>query len=162
MPAEQRPIAEQVLLGGIPAVRGAIDKQNEELKAAGKPAVKADSLLKVAEDLRPGALAAVWRDRAEAAVALVDELDLRDLRSVVNAAGDAGRDEEARALAAQLREALTNRVEKEHAAWLADLTETVAAGRVVRALRLSSRPPRPAPRSPATWRRSWPRPRPRR
>ena len=58
VPAEQRPIAEQVLLGGIPAVRAAIDKQNDELKAAGKPAVKADSLLKVAEDLRPGACAA--------------------------------------------------------------------------------------------------------
>ena len=142
VPAEQRPIAEQLVLGGIPAVRQAIDKQNEELKAAGKPLVKADSLLKVAEDLRPRAQAAVWRDRAEAAAAVVDELDLRDLRSVVNAAGDAGRDEDARALAAQLREALTNRVEKEHAAWLADLTETVAAGRVVRALRLSSRPPK--------------------
>ena len=75
-------------------------------------------------------------------VLLVDELDLRDLRSVVNAAGDAGRDEEARALASQLREALANRVEKEHAAWLAELAETVQAGRVVRALRLSSRPPK--------------------
>ncbi len=84
----------------------------------------------------------MWRDRAEAAIAAVDELDLRDLRSVVNAAGDAGRDEEARALAAQLREALANRVEKEHAAWLADLADTLRAGRVVRALRLSSRPPK--------------------
>ncbi|HYJ71396.1 MAG TPA: hypothetical protein VE265_02850, partial [Actinomycetota bacterium] len=140
--AEQRPIVEQLLIGGIPGVRQAIDKQNEELKAAGKPEVKADSLLKVAEDLRPRAQAANWRDRAEAAVASVDELDLRDLRSVVNAAGDAGRDEEARALAAQLREALANRVEKEHAAWLADLAENVKAGRVVRALRLSSRPPK--------------------
>src|SRR5262245_59221366 len=142
VPAEQRPIAEQLLIGGIPAVRQAIDKQNEELRAAGKPEVKADSLLRVAEDLRPRALAAVWRDRAEAAAASIDELDLRDLRSVVNAAADAGRDEEARALAAQLREALANRVEKEHAAWLADLAETVKAGRVVRALRLSSRPPK--------------------
>jgi hypothetical protein len=142
VPAEQRPIAEQLLVGGIPAVRQAIDKQNEELKAAGKSEVKPDALLKVAEDLRPRALAAVWRDRAEAAAAVVDDLDLRDLRSVVNAAGDAGRDDESRALAAQLREALANRVEKEHAAWLAELAETVTAGRVVRALRLSSRPPK--------------------
>ena len=126
VPAEQRPIAEQLLQGGIPAVRQAIEKQNEELKAEGKPEVKADPLLRVAEELRYRAAAAVWRDRAEAAVAVVDELDLRDLRSVVNAAGDAGRDDEARALAAQLREALANRVEKEHAAWLAELAETVA------------------------------------
>jgi hypothetical protein len=142
VPAEQRPIAEQLLLGGIPSVRQAIDKQNGELRAAGKPEVKAESLLRVAEDLRPRAQAAAWRDRAEAAVAVVDELDLRDLRSVVNASGDAGRDDESRALAAQLREALANRVEKEHATWLADLAETVRAGRVVRALRLSSRPPK--------------------
>ncbi|HEX6567876.1 MAG TPA: hypothetical protein VF015_01890 [Acidimicrobiales bacterium] len=142
VPAEQRPIAEQLLAGGIPSVRQAIDKQNEALRAEGKPEVKPDALLRVAEDLRPRALTAAWRDRAEAAAAVVDDLDLRDLRSVVNAAGDAGRDDEARALAAQLREALANRVEKEHAAWLAELAETVQAGRVVRALRLSSRPPK--------------------
>lgn len=142
VPAEQRPIAEQLLAGGIPAVRQAIDKQNDELKAEGKPEVKPDALLKVAEDLRPRVQTAVWRDRAEAAVASVDDLDLRDLRSVVNAAGDAGRDDEARALAAQLREALAERVEKEHNAWLTELAETVTAGRVVRALRLSSRPPK--------------------
>jgi hypothetical protein len=142
VPAEQRPIAEQLLAGGIPSVRQAIDKQNAELKAEGKPEVKPDALLRVAEDLRPRALAAVWRDRAEAAVAVIDDLDLRDLRSVVNAADDAGRDEEARALATRLREALTVRVEKEQADWLAELAETVKAGRVVRALRLSSRPPK--------------------
>jgi hypothetical protein len=142
VPAEQRPIAEQLLAGGIPSVRQAIDKQNAELKAAGKPEVKPDALLRVAEELRPKALAAVWRDRAEAAVTVIDDLDLRDLRSVVNAAGDAGRDEEARALATSLREALTVRVEKEQADWLAELAETVKAGRVVRALRLSSRPPK--------------------
>jgi hypothetical protein len=139
---EQRPIAEQLLQGGIPSVRQAIDKQNETLRAEGKTEVKADQLLRVAEELRHRAAAAVWRDRAEAAIATVDELDLRDLRSVVNAAGDAGRDEEARALATQLREALANRVEKEHAAWLAELADTLRAGRVVRALRLSSRPPK--------------------
>jgi hypothetical protein len=139
---EQRPIAEQLLQGGIPSVRQAIEKQNEALRAEGKTEVKADQLLRVAEELRYRAAAAVWRDRAEAATAAVDELDLRDLRSVVNAAADAGRDEEARALAAQLREALANRVEKEHAAWLADLADTLRAGRVVRALRLSSRPPK--------------------
>jgi hypothetical protein len=142
VPAEQRPIAEQLLAGGIPSVRQAIDKQNAELREAGKPEVKPDALLRVAEELRPAAQAAAWRDRAEAAAAVIDDLDLRDLRSVVNAAGDAGRDDEANALAAQLREALTARVEKEQAEWLAELAETVKAGRVVRALRLSSRPPK--------------------
>src|SRR5918996_960392 len=142
VPIETRPIAEQLLQGGIPAVRQAIEKQNETLRAEGKTEVKADQLLGVAEDLRHRAAAASWRDRAEAAIAAVDELDLRDLRSVVNAASDAGRDEEARALASQLREALGMRVEKEHAAWLAEMGDNLRAGRVVRALRLSSRPPK--------------------
>ena len=142
VPAEHRPIAEQLLQGGIPSVRQAIDKQNAELRAAGKTEVRPDELLRIADDLRHRASAAVWRDRAAAAAASVDELDLRDLRSVVNAADDAGRDDEARALATQLREALAKRVEHEHAAWLAELSETLRAGRVVRALRLSSRPPK--------------------
>jgi hypothetical protein len=142
LPAEQRPIAEQLLQGGIPAVRQAIEKQNEELKAAGKSQVAAEPLLEIAERLRNRAQAAAWRDRADAALAQVDDLDLRDLRSVVNAAADGGRDEEARNLAAQLREALADRVEKEQAAWVDEVAENLRDGRVVRALRLSSRPPK--------------------
>ena len=142
LPAEQRPIAEQLLQGGIPAVRQAIEKQNEALKAEGKPQVAAEPLLEIADKLRHRAQAAIWRDRADAALAAVDEIDLRDLRSVVNAADDAGRDPEARAVAEQLREALANRVEKEQAAWVAEVAENLQEGRVVRALRLSSRPPK--------------------
>ena len=142
LPAEQRPIAEQLLQGGIPAVRQAIEKQNESLKAEGKSQVAAEPLLEIAEKLRHRAQAAVWRDRADAALASVDELDLRDLRSVVSAADDAGRDEDARAVADQLREALINRVEKEQSAWVAEVAENLQEGRVVRALRLSSRPPK--------------------
>jgi hypothetical protein len=142
LPAEQRPIAEQLLQGGIPAVRQAIEKQNEELKAAGKSQVAADPLIEIAEKLRNKAQAAAWRDRADAALAQVDDLDLRDLRSVVNAAGDAGRDEEARNVADQLRDALIARVENEHNAWVEEVAENLREARVVRALRLSSRPPK--------------------
>lgn len=140
--AEERPIAEQVLQGGIPAVRQAIQKQNETLRAGGKPEVNADSLIQVAERLRPKALAATWRDRADAALENVTDLDLRDLRSVVNAAGDAGRDPQAREVAEKLREALAERVESEQTAWVAEVAENLRAERVVRALRLSSRPPK--------------------
>lgn len=140
--AEERPIAEQVLQGGIPAVRQAIKKQNEELKAAGKPEVNADNLLQVAEKLRARVLTAAWRDRADAALKNIEKLDLRDLRSVVNAAGDAGRDQEAREIAEKLRTALADRVEAEQAAWVAEVTECLDQERVVRALRLSSRPPK--------------------
>jgi hypothetical protein len=69
-------------------------------------------------------------------------IDLRDLRSVVSAADSIARDDESRTLARELREGLTARVEAEHTAWLEELTATVGVGRIVRALRLSSRPPK--------------------
>ena len=53
-----------------------------------------------------------------------------------------GRDDESKALAQQLREALTRRVDEEHQQWLEELRLTLKAERVVRALRLSSRPPK--------------------
>lgn len=142
LPPEQRPIAEQVLKGGIPAVRQAVDKQNETLAAEGKPPVKAEPLVALAEQMLPRLKTAEWRDKAEAALADVEELDLRDLRSVIVAADSGARDDEARALAEQLRTALNRRVEQEHAAWLAEIEANLAEGRSVRALRLSSRPPK--------------------
>jgi hypothetical protein len=142
LPEEQRPIAEQVVLGGLPAVRQAIEKQNAERAASGEPAIAAGPLLEMAEKLVPKVRAAEWRDRAEAAQRDLDQLDLRDLRSVVSAADAAGKDDDTRALAQALREGLTARVEAEHAAWLAELVATLDVGRIVRALRVSSRPPK--------------------
>lgn len=139
VPEAQRAIADQVIAGGIPAVRAAIEKQN---KAAtdGTPKVPAGPVLKIAEDLMPKLRTAEWRDRAEAAVADMAELDLRDLRSVVVASDAGARDDETRALAATLKEGLAGRIEADHATWMADLTKAVEEARTVRALRLSSRP----------------------
>ncbi|HJR25746.1 MAG TPA: hypothetical protein VJ804_09745, partial [Acidimicrobiales bacterium] len=139
---EQRPIAEQVVLGGLPAVRQAIEKQNAERAAAGEPAIAPGPLLEIAEKLVPKVRAAEWRDRADAAQRDLDVIDLRDLRSVVSAADSGPRDEESRELARTLKEGLAARVDAEHALWLEELTATVEVGRVVRALRLSSRPPK--------------------
>ena len=129
-------------------MRQAIATQNETLKAEGKPEVPAKSLLALAEQMLPQVRAAEWRDRADAALADVDEIDLRDLRSVVGA-DDAARDEESRAIASQLREALTTRVEKEHSAWLDEIGTALDEARIVRALRLSTRPPKAGARFPA-------------
>lgn len=142
LPAEHRPIAEQVLRGDIPAVRQAIEKENEGRAERGETPINGDELLSLAESLRPRLRTADWRDRADAALADIAELDLRDLRSVVVAADSAARDEETRAMAAQLREALSRRVDAEHAAWQGELAEALDGSRVVRALRLSSRPPK--------------------
>ena len=142
LPEEQRPIAEQVVLGGLPAVRQAIEKQNAERTAAGDSPIAAGPLLEIAEKLVPKVRQAEWRDRAEAAQRDLEVLDLRDLRSVVSTADAAGRDEESRALAQALKDGLAQRVDAEHASWLAELVATLDVGRIVRALRLSSRPPK--------------------
>lgn len=140
--AAEQVIAEQLLLGGIPAVRQAVDKQNEAARAAGGREVAAEPLLAIAERILPELRAAEWRDKAEAALADLAELDLRDLRSVVVAAETGAKDESSRELATQLRDGLTQRLDSEQAAWLAEIAETLTEGRVVRALRLSSRPPK--------------------
>ena len=138
---ERRVVAEQLLKGGMPAVRSGLDEQNAAATAEGRPPVPTGPVLQMAEDLAPAARIAEWLDRAEAAVADLDTLDLRDLRSVVVSADDVSRDERTRELANQLREALERRSPIEQQEWLADVTASLEGGRVVRALRVASRPP---------------------
>ena len=137
---EHRPIVQQVMREGMPGVRAAIEKQNAEAKAAGKPEVDASPILAIAEKNLGPARLAEWRDRAEAALADAAELDIRDLRSVVVAGTDVARDDETRAMVDQIRSVLDERLESDHAAWLQDLDRAIGEGRVVRGLRLSSRP----------------------
>lgn len=148
LPQEQRPIAEQVLKGGIPAVRQALEAQNAEARTSGSPEIPVQPVLELAEQLLPRLKAAAWRDRAEAVAASTNQVSLRDLRSVV-AGADAARDEESRELGATLRAALEKRVNEGRERWLGDITRMLEEGRVVRALRLSSRPPDPSARFPA-------------
>ncbi len=137
---EHKPIVEQLLRDGMPGVRAAIKKQNEDNVAAGRPEIEATPLLDIAEKNLSAARLAEWRDRADAALAIGDELDLRDLRSVVVAGADVARDDESKALAEQLKTLLDSRMESDHAKWLSDLRSAIQDRRVVRALRLSSRP----------------------
>ena len=142
LPIEQRPVAEQVLRGGMAGVRQAIDRDNEQRRTQGQPEVPADGLVALAESLLPRLRDAEWHDRADAALAQIDDLDLRDLRSVVVAADDHAKDETTRALAAELRTKLTERVDRAQSEWLDDLGRALDEKRVVRAIKLSSRPPK--------------------
>ena len=149
LPDEQRLVGRILLDGGIPGLRAEIARQNEAAGSAGEPEIPAEILLTLGERLQPGLHAAEWRDRAEAAEAGLAEGDLRDLRSVVVAAESGARGDEARSLAERLRSGLAERVEREHEAWLVEVARVLGEGRVVRALRLSSRPPKagaPMPR----------------
>jgi len=96
----------------------------------------------VGEKILPRLRAAEWRDNAEAAIAGIHEVDLRDLRKVVVAAENGAKDDESRALAEQLKTGLTQRVDAEHGKWLSELNTLLNDGRTVRALRQSSRPPK--------------------
>ena len=142
LPAEQRPVAEQVLRAGMAGVRQAIDRDNEQRRAQGQPEVPAQGLVALAETLLPRLHDAEWHDRADAALATIEEIDLRDLRSVVVAADDHAKNEETRALAAELRTKLTERVDRAQREWLEDLGRALDEKRVVRAIKLSSRPPK--------------------
>ncbi|MEY2754047.1 MAG: hypothetical protein RJB65_405 [Actinomycetota bacterium] len=146
----ERPIAERFLQGGIAAVRAAVAEQNKALREENKETVPEASIVRIAESLAPRLRVADWLDRADAAVRDLEELDLRDLRSVVAAADEQiSRDETARELAARLKDALAEKQEKELVLWIDDIRAAVGVGRVVRALKLSSQPPKAGVRFPA-------------
>lgn len=144
----ERRIAEQLMTGGINAVRQALEAQSRAAVAEGKEAVDPAPFLTLADDLLPQIAAAEWRDFAEAAIGSANEIALRDLRAVVAKAASATRDDETRLLAAQLREALDARVEAMKENWVKELTAAVKDGRLVRALKISGQPPEPGSRFP--------------
>lgn len=144
LPEAQRAIAEKVLVGGVPAVRAAIEEQNKTAVAAGQEKIPAEGLVQMAEQLLPRLRVAEWRDRAEAADKILADIDLRDLRSIVVSANDpvVMRDETTRELAAKMKAGLATRQETETKNWIDDIEAATNVGRVVRALKLSSQPPK--------------------
>ncbi|HVE95141.1 MAG TPA: hypothetical protein VNB24_09485 [Acidimicrobiales bacterium] len=139
----ERRIAEQLLKGGLNEVRQSIEAQAKQSKAEGKDAFDAAPLLTLADDLLPRVATAEWRDLAEAAVASAKEIALRDLRSVVTKSDTAANDDETRELAAQLREALTQRLDAMKETWVNEVVSSIESGRLVRALRIAGQPPEP-------------------
>ena len=143
LPEEQRPIAEMALQG-MSAVRSRVKEENAKLEAAGQPTMPEASVVKMAEDMLPKLRVAEWLDRAEAAQRQMEHLDLRDLRSVVAASEDSivARDESTRAVAEDLKQSLVRKQEEELTLWFGDIDAAIGVGRVIRALRLSSQPPK--------------------
>ncbi len=149
IPEEQRAIAELALQGQA-AVRQRIREHNTQLKAEGKPEMPEPSVMRMAEELMPKLRVAEWLDRAEAAQRDLDDLDLKDLRSVVASGEDPiiVRDESTRSLAATLKTALAAKQEKAMGEWLEDIATAVEIGRVVRALKMAGEPPKAGTRLP--------------
>src|SRR6516165_10279759 len=146
---EQIPVAEQLLRGGLQAVRQAIDTQNVSAKAAGKPPVAAEALLAMADELLPTVRLADWKDRATVAQTAGKDYRLRELRAVVAASRTVNLDEEGRALAKSLQESLDQRTAALREEWLARISNALDDGRVLQAVEASIRPPEPGTRCPA-------------
>jgi len=145
LPPEQRAVAEEVLAGGVPGLRTAIDRQNKTNAAEGRPTIDSEQLVSLAIALLPKLRVAEWRDRAEAARRQSDVLDLRDLRAVISSAERAGATSrpEVATLLEELRSELRRREADDIAPWLAEIEANLAAGRLVRALHLSWESPKP-------------------
>ena len=142
LPEEMQLFSRQLSEKGIAGMRSVIEKQNEVSLSAGEPPIPPELLLKLAEQLQHQLRTAEWRDKAEAALEGINKIDLRDLRSVVVASDTSAKDSETRDLANQLKDGLVIRIESEHAKWVSSVEAALQEDRIVRALRLSSHPPK--------------------
>lgn len=138
---EQLPVAEQLLRGGLPAVRTAVAEQNKTAAAQGRPTVNAEAIDRIANDLLGKANLASWKDRAGGAQSAGKELRLRDLRAVVTSAKTVNLDEEARAMLSDLKTQLTNKVEHLTNEWNAKIATALENKDAMLAVTLASRPP---------------------
>lgn len=138
---EQLPVAEQLLRGGMPAVRNAVQEQNKNATAQGRPTIDPLTIDRIAEELLGRTNLALWKDRASGAVGAGRELRLRDLRAVVTSAKTVSLDDESRIKLKELQAALTTRLETLRTQWNEKLEAAVTSKNVPEALRLVARPP---------------------
>ena len=143
---EQLPVAEQLLRGGIPSVRQAIQEQNARARAEGRPEVTEAPLMAMAEELRPIINLATWKDRASVARNAGKDTPLRELRSIVASASTVTLDDEGTELVTALRASLNERVTALRERWVERITSALDDGRVAEAVRASIRPPEPSAR----------------
>jgi hypothetical protein len=138
---EQLPVAEQLLRGGMPAVRTAVAEQNKNATTQGRPTIDPTTIDRIAEELLGKTNLALWRDRAAGAIAAGRELRLRDLRAVVTSARTVTLDEQSRAQLKELQASLTTRLDTLRTQWSEKLEAALASKNVPEALRLIARPP---------------------
>lgn len=138
---EQLPVAEQLLRGGLPAVRTAVAEQNKTATAQGRTTVNADAIDRIATDLLGKANLAMWKDRAAGAQSAGRDLRLRDLRPVVTSAKTVNLDDEARTMLKDLQAQLTSQIEILSTEWLAKIAAAIESKNALEALTLAARPP---------------------
>ena len=138
---EQLPVAEQLLRGGIPAVRSAVAEQNKNATAQGRPTIDAETIDRIAEELLGKTNLALWKDKAAGAIGAGRALRLRDLRAVVTSAKTVSLDDEGRLQLKELQTALTSKVDHLRTVWNEKLETALNSKNVAETLRLVARPP---------------------
>jgi len=138
---EQLPVAEQLLRGGMPAVRSAVAEQNKNATAQGRPTIDAETIDRIAEELLGKTNLALWKDKAAGAIGAGRELRLRDLRAVVTSAKTVSLDDEGRLQLKELQTALTSKVDHLRTVWNEKLETALNSKNVAETLRLVARPP---------------------
>jgi hypothetical protein len=141
-------VAEQLLRGGIPAVRRAIEEQNARARNEDRAEISPEPLMAMAEELLPMMNLAAWKDRALTARTAGRDAPLREVRSVVSAASAVTLDEEARGMLSALRDSLDQRVTALRESWIRKISGALDNGRTADALRISAKPPEPGARLP--------------
>jgi hypothetical protein len=139
--AENIVIAEQLLRGGLPAVRSAVDEQNKNATAQGRPTINADSILAAAEAILGSVNLAAWKDRAAGAISLGRDVRLRDLRQVVTSSRTVILDDEAKAQVKELKDVLNARIEHLVTNWRSALEKAIESQDANEALRLTASTP---------------------
>ncbi|MEI8051951.1 MAG: hypothetical protein WCI12_11015, partial [Actinomycetes bacterium] len=124
----QLPIAEQLLRGGIPAVRQAIDAQNAQARTDGQPPASEEAIMAIAEELLPLTALAAWKDRAHSAQVAGKETRLRDLRAIVSSSRSVSMDDEGRAMAKALHESLDQRAKGLSDEWVTRMSSSLDEG----------------------------------
>ncbi len=146
--AEEIPVAEKLAAGGMPALRRALQEEKDLAAKEGRTEFSDAGILQIAERILSAVKEAAWRDKADAAVLILDHIALRDLRAVVSQA--VPRDDEGRELLQKLRLALNERLEKLRNKWETDIMGALDGNKTLQALRLSAKSPEPTAKLPAT------------
>ncbi len=135
---QERPIADYLFDGGLPAVREAIANQQKEAKEKNLPPIIETPLLAIAERLMPQIRNALWRDRADAILKL-ERVTLKDLRSLIVSAHPC--DEEERKIVTELKKRLSKKISDVGASWQGQVKSFTESGKLKEALELSAKSP---------------------
>ena len=143
---EELPVAEQLLRGGIPAVRQAIEEQNARARAGRTAGSHSRATPGHGRTVATGRQLGHLEGPRLGGAHCRQGHPLRELRSIVASSSTVTLDDEGTELATALRAALHQRITALRERWVERITTSLDDGRVLDAVRASIRPPEPSAR----------------